>query len=259
MTARPDHEDGQADEQLLAALADGSLDETRRRALEERVAASSHLTAQLAEQRRALELVHGAAAQVEAPARLRARIEARRRPSQRRRWAVTGGLAVAAAAIILIVFAALPTGTAGPTVVEAETIGTLAPNAAAPPVDPSQPKLLQAQVEGVSFPAWATKFGWHAVGSRSGTFKGRPVLTVYYSKQGKTIAYTIVGGSALKEPASATSTTREGTVVKVFSAGNRTAVTWKRQGRTCILSGVGVAEAVLVKLAAWHGKGAVPF
>ena len=69
------------DEELaeLAALADGSLAPERRAALEARVAASPELAAQLAEQQRAVALAQSAAAEVEAPAALRARIEAQRR------------------------------------------------------------------------------------------------------------------------------------------------------------------------------------
>src|SRR5215203_2849021 len=63
----------------LAALADGSLAPERRAALEARVAASPELADRLAEQERAVALARSAAAEVEVPAALRARIEARRR------------------------------------------------------------------------------------------------------------------------------------------------------------------------------------
>jgi hypothetical protein len=36
-------------------------------------------------------------------------------------------------------------------------------------------------------------------------------------------------------------------------------VTWTRDGRTCVLSGVGVDDETLVKLAVWNGEGAVSF
>src|SRR5512133_4387101 len=63
----------------LAALADGSLPPERRAALEARVAASSELADRLAEQERAVTLTRTAAAEVEAPASLRARIDAERK------------------------------------------------------------------------------------------------------------------------------------------------------------------------------------
>jgi hypothetical protein len=36
-------------------------------------------------------------------------------------------------------------------------------------------------------------------------------------------------------------------------------VTWERHGRTCVLSGAGVAATKLLDLAGWKGLGAVPF
>src|SRR6476620_3920816 len=58
----------------LAALADGSLSPERRAALEARVAQSSELAELLAEQERAVSFARSAAAEVEAPETLRARI-----------------------------------------------------------------------------------------------------------------------------------------------------------------------------------------
>ena len=89
------------DEAELAALADGSLAPERRAALEEQVAASPELANRLAEQERFLALARSAAAEVEAPASLRARIGAQRRP--RRSWApriaLVGAAATAAVAV----------------------------------------------------------------------------------------------------------------------------------------------------------------
>src|SRR3954469_17339894 len=72
------------DEELaeLAALADGSLAPDRRAALEAQVAASPEVATQLAEQQRAVALAQSAASQVDAPASLRARIDAERRPQR---------------------------------------------------------------------------------------------------------------------------------------------------------------------------------
>jgi hypothetical protein len=79
----------------LAALADGSLAPERRAALEAQVAASSELADRLAEQQRAVTLARSAAAEVEAPATLRARIETRRRA---RRMPMPGRLVLIGAA-----------------------------------------------------------------------------------------------------------------------------------------------------------------
>jgi anti-sigma-K factor RskA len=74
-----------ADVAELAALADGSIAPERRADLEARVAASTELADALAEQQRALVLSRGAASEVEAPAGLRARVEAQR--TARSGWA----------------------------------------------------------------------------------------------------------------------------------------------------------------------------
>jgi hypothetical protein len=92
----------------LAALADDSIRAERRSALEEQVADSPELAQRLAEQQRALALTRGAAEQVEAPASLRARIEARSKPRRTRtpRLAAAGialaGIAAAAVAVVVV-------------------------------------------------------------------------------------------------------------------------------------------------------------
>jgi hypothetical protein len=93
----------------LAALADGSLAPDRRAALEARVTASSELADRLAEQQRAVALARSAANEVEAPAALRARIEAQRRVRRvrvPRRPVLIGATATAvlAVAVGLVVF-----------------------------------------------------------------------------------------------------------------------------------------------------------
>lgn len=89
----------------LAALADGTLAPERRAELEARVAASSELADRLAEQQRALALSRSAAAEVEAPAALRARVEAQqrvRRVRAPRRFVLIGATATAAVVAVAI-------------------------------------------------------------------------------------------------------------------------------------------------------------
>ena len=86
----------------LAALADRSLTAERRAALEARVASSPELAGQLEEQERALALTRSAAAEVEAPPRLRARIEAQGRARQSRRVALIGVVAATAVVVVAI-------------------------------------------------------------------------------------------------------------------------------------------------------------
>jgi hypothetical protein len=99
----------------LAALADGSLAPERRAALEARVAASSELADRLGEQQRAVALVQGAATGVEAPAALRARIEAQRRLRRARgsRRPVLIGAAATAALAVGVGVVVFSSGTSG--------------------------------------------------------------------------------------------------------------------------------------------------
>jgi hypothetical protein len=104
MRRHREEENGAQEVAELTALADGTLAQERRAALEERVAASSELTDLLAEQRRAVTLVRSAADEVEAPAALRARIEAQRRgrgAEAPRRLLVIGAAATAVLAVAI--------------------------------------------------------------------------------------------------------------------------------------------------------------
>ena len=119
-------------EEELAALADGSLAPERRAELEAEVAASPELADELALQQRAVLYARNAAATVDAPATLRARIEAQRQPARRRarprRLVPVAGLATAAVAVVIAV-AVIGGGTSAVSVTAALTPTGLAPNA----------------------------------------------------------------------------------------------------------------------------------
>jgi Anti-sigma-K factor rskA, C-terminal len=104
MRRRREDENGAQEVVELAALADGTIAPERRAALEAKVAASSDLTDRLAEQQRAVTLMRSAADEVEAPAALRARIEAQRRGRRveaPRRLLVIGASATAVLAVAI--------------------------------------------------------------------------------------------------------------------------------------------------------------
>jgi hypothetical protein len=245
----------------LAAVADGSLPPEQRAEVEARLLESPELAARLAEQERALELVRSATATTAAPAQLRARVEAERSPRRRTarpRFALATGVAAAAvaAAVLLLV---LPGGAGGPSIASAAELSNRPATGAAPAPQPGQPKLLARDEAGVRFPNWRKKFGWQATGVRTDTIRGRDTTTVFYAKKGKRIGYTIVDGEPLKVPSDAAPARREGTELHTFRTDDRLVVTWLRDGKTCVLSAVGVDRDVLLKLAAWRGKGAVQF
>jgi anti-sigma factor RsiW len=255
-----DDEPAQLEPAHLAALADGTLDPWAGSALRARVAGSPELAGLLDEQRRSLALVRGASASVAAPAGLRARVEAERRRPRRRASVRNGlvlgaGLAAAAAALALV----LVPGGAAPTVAAAAVFSTRGATGAAPALQPGQPKLLARAVGGVRFPNWREQFGWHATGARADRLSGRDTGTVFYQKDGRRLGYTIVAGPSLPPPPGATQFVRGGTNLRVFTVNGRVVVTWRRGGRTCVLVGSGVTRHVLLELASWNGKGAVPF
>ena len=70
---------------------------------------------------------------------------------------------------------------------------------------------------------------------------GRDVQTVFYARDGKTIAYAIVDGPPLSDDGS----------LQVVRSGGQVAVTWTRAGRTCVIVGSGADADALARLAVW--------
>jgi anti-sigma factor RsiW len=263
MESEPTH--GLSDDELadLARLVDGTLPADRRPEVEARVAASPRLASIVERQGVALDALRGTAG-TGAPARLRAQVERRRGTGRAAARGpgrtVIGGAIAAAAVVVLALVLALPGAfSGGPSVADAAALADKPPTQAAPGSVPGTPQLLRAEVDDVPFPNYAAKFGWRAVGTREDDPSGRDATTVYYEKDGRTIAYTIVSGDALDPPSDASSTHRGGVEYRTFRDDGRTVVTWERDGNTCVLSSETARPAELVELADWRGKGAIPF
>jgi hypothetical protein len=239
----------------LSALADGSLDPSRRATVEARIAASPELSVLYERERRVVAALHQVRATDRAPAALRARIEAAR-PSRaqraRRRVGYGGAVATALAAVALALVLALPGGAPGaPSVSDAAALAARGPAQSAPAPDPHAPAaLLDARVGTLHFPNWLSQFGWRAVGTRTDNLRGHQAVTVYYEWHGDRIAYTIVGGPLLAEPVAQT-TVRNGTELWTSAKNDRVVVSWRRAGNTCVLSGAGITASELQTLAAW--------
>ena len=89
----------------------------------------------------------------------------------------------------------------------------------APVPDPDNPRarLYQSVGDIYLFPNWTARFGWNASGARTDTLNGRTAVTVYYERDGMTIAYTIVHSPPLGEP-SAKQTWQNGTEFRTLTA-----------------------------------------
>jgi anti-sigma factor RsiW len=264
----PELTNGLSDDELadLARLADGTLPADRRAEVEARVAASPQLSSIVARQGIALEALRGTT-EIGAPARLRAHVDRRRGAGRearggRRRFAIGRSVAgvAAAAAVGLALILVLPSGFSGaPSVADAASLAEKPPTQPAPTAVPGTPALLRAEVDDVPFPNYAAKFGWKPVGAREDDPSARDATTVYYERGGHMIAYTIVSGDPLDPPSDARETNRGGIEYRTFRDDGRVAVTWERDGHTCVLSGEAVRPAELLTLADWRGKGAIPF
>ena len=237
----------------LSALADGTLPADQRAEVEARVAASPELQEVLERQRRAV-LASKSIAAEEVPTSLQASIEARRRvlPGRKRGLRPVPRLAIAGAAAAAAVVAAivLSGGPGAPRVADAAQLATQAPTGPAPAPSGASPTKLAIGVEGVAFPDYAREYGWRPVGVRRGRIDGREATVVFYRKDGRRVAYVIVGGDGLARPSGARAMDIGEVEYRVLRIDGRLAVTWRRAGRTCILVGE-APTSELLQLASW--------
>jgi anti-sigma factor RsiW len=246
----------------LCALADGTLPAERRPAVEARVAASPELRELVDRQRRALAATQTLAS-VPVPDSLRATVEARARAREprrgRARWLVPRlGFAAALAAVVAVAAVLLSGGPGGPTVAEAAELAERPASGPAPPPLGGGGTQLALDVEGVVFPDLARSFGWQAVGVRRDELDGRDATTVFYEKDGRRIAYVIVAGPGLPRPSGVPAAVYGGVRFQTLPADGGLAVTWRRDGLTCILIGEGPRDE-LIELANWRGGGTLRY
>ena len=254
----------------LVAFVDGRLDAEGRARVEARAAKDPDYKSALARQQVGRDAVTSAAASTGAPLALKTRVEemgaarGRRKGEQRSgvrtrlgglRWPAAGGVAAGAIAVTLAVVMLIG---GGPGIEDVAAAATRQPTEKVAAV-PADSKVLKERVADVRFPNFAGKFGWKAVGTRTDEIEGRATRTVFYEKNGKRIAYTVVSGAALEQPKSADRATVEGTVVRGLRAQGMEVVTWRRRGHTCVLASKDVPRSELIKLAGWKGKGGVAF
>lgn len=252
----------ETEEAQLAAFADGQLEDAEREELERRLASDADLARAYERQRAGIVTIASAVESVSAPLALRARVEAMQRgeaPARRRRFGLPAWLPIATiATVTAVAIAALVLIGGPPSTADMLAAATRIPTGAVS-LDPRQPALLRDRVEAVRFPNFEAKFGWEATGVRVDDIGGRTAKTVFYRREGRRIAYTIVEGEALAWPGGTAKEVYDGVPMRTFTSGDRTVVTWRRDGHTCVLSAVGVPREELKALASWKGKGAVSF
>jgi hypothetical protein len=174
-----------------------------------------------------------------------------------RRFGLIGALTSVAAAVAIALAVIVGSGASGPTLSEASAF-TLQP-ALGPAPGHSFDGALDLDVDGVPYPYWQEEYGWHATGSRVDKVGGREATTVFYRKGTSRIGYTIVTGKPVDVPGSAQVTVSHGTRFRSVPLHGATVLTWERRGHSCILSGVNISRARLLKLAAWKDAGDLPY
>lgn len=194
--------------------------------------------------RRGEELVHAAMDNTKLPESLNVKLreiaanhqgKVQNEAEAKKRWFVLGGGFATACLVLIVVF--LSTGQKNPSVQSVAALANRQKNAPAPGVDTTNPERLNISISGLNFPTWENQ-GWKATGTLKTTFSGRKTTSVIYKTQrGDTVVYTIVAGSSLPVGVDTqTVTGNAGIQVASFQKNGLTVITWKRKGRTCIVS-----------------------
>lgn len=195
---------------------------------------------------------------VAAPEGLRRQVAEMQARPPRQRWpALALGLSVLAGAGVLASSLLLGGRAADkdePTAVARAAAASLRPpTRPAPPPRSERPALLDVDSDGLPFPDWAPGFGFRAAGVRVDSLAGRRVVSVLYVRGRTRLGYAIAARPALPLPTRAAVRVREGTKYRVFTAGGRDVLTWRREGRTCVLAARGLGAAALLDLATGRG------
>jgi hypothetical protein len=178
---------------------------------------------------------------------------ASRRPFSPLGFAGAGAVAVAVVAIAIAV--GLGGGSHALSVRQAAAPTLRAATQPAPPENKADHAELTAAVEGVKFPYWGERFGWHSTGTRSDQIDGRTVTTVFYSNSsGQRIGYAILAGSTAPRIDGGVVSWRGGVPYRLQSENGTSVVTWVRDGHLCVVSGHGVSAATLLRLASWSDR-----
>jgi hypothetical protein len=240
------------DRALLVGLADGTLSGARRARAEARVREIPGAARLIERQRRVARALTLGPATPRAPA-----VVPKAAPRAWRLMPRLAGAGALAAVAVLCIAVALQLVGGPSTVAQAADLARMPATQAAPDSSGQQ---LQAPVDGVPFPDWGGRFGWHETGARRDTLDGRATRTVFYEHMGHRIAYTIVSGSPLPMPEHARIVRRGGRAIAVYHDprhGGHDIAVFRRGGRTCVLAGHVLRQSTLIALAAWDPERAL--
>jgi hypothetical protein len=171
--------------------------------------------------------------------------------------ALVGAGAVLAAVIVAVIAVGLSTGGSARTVsFRQEAAVTLrAATFPAPSESSAHHTELAAAIDGVAFPYWGERFGWHGTGSRSDRIDGRLVRTVFYiDGAGQRIGYAILAGTPAPRVSGGAIVWRGGVSYRLLRENGASVVAWLREGRLCVVSGRGISSATLLELASWSDR-----
>jgi hypothetical protein len=182
-----------------------------------------------------------------------------RRRGHRRRFSAPL-LAGAGAVALLIVAIAITVGTGGGSSSALSLRQAAAPTLRAatlpaPRESETDHAQVAAAVDGVPFPYWGERFGWHTTGARNDQLDGRTVTTVFYANvDGRRIGYAILAGSPAPQIRGGVIAWRGGVSYRLLNENGASVVVWQRDGHLCVLSGNGVSSATLLRLASWSDR-----
>jgi hypothetical protein len=185
----------------------------------------------------------------------------RDRPGRHRPFSSPLGLVGAGALTAALVAIAIGFGLGGGSSalslrqIAAPTLG--AATLPAPPESGAHHAQVAAAVDGVPFPYWGERFGWHTTGAREDRLDGRTATTVFYANAaGRRIGYAILAGSPAPQVRGGVIAWRGGMPYRLLTENGASVVVWQREGRLCVLSGNGVSRAALLRLASWSDQNA---
>lgn len=162
-----------------------------------------------------------------------------------------GAVAVAVAIVLAIAFGGSGSGTAALTVGQTVSPTLRAATLPAPRESLARHAQLDVAVDGVPFPYWGERFGWHSTGARADRIDGRTVTTVFYANSGgQRVGYAIFAGAPMPKTGGVVNW-RGGVSYRLLNEHGVAVVTWLRDGHLCVVSGRGVSSATLLRLASW--------